>query len=158
MLFLPVFSQGYPNIVATYGRGYTGFAPSYSYQFPGKFYLVKRLSALRPPCGCPVAGCPTPAVDRLAPHRARSLLTSAATSPAKLCGRAAPKRDGHLLSSGAGRRFPSLLCALSREEREAPGSRRRLTNGSECYGAAEAPVFNKLSTSRSHAFEAKCFK
>uniref|UniRef100_A0A7N5ZRA6 RNA-binding protein Musashi homolog 2 n=1 Tax=Anabas testudineus TaxID=64144 RepID=A0A7N5ZRA6_ANATE len=27
----------YPNIVATYGRGYTGFAPSYSYQFPGKF-------------------------------------------------------------------------------------------------------------------------
>uniref|UniRef100_A0A8C7DGG4 Musashi RNA-binding protein 2b n=1 Tax=Oncorhynchus kisutch TaxID=8019 RepID=A0A8C7DGG4_ONCKI len=26
---------GYPNIVATYGRGYTGFAPSYSYQFPG---------------------------------------------------------------------------------------------------------------------------
>ncbi|XP_041097342.1 RNA-binding protein Musashi homolog 2-like, partial [Polyodon spathula] len=32
----PVLSpQGYPNIVATYGRGYTGFAPSYSYQFPG---------------------------------------------------------------------------------------------------------------------------
>uniref|UniRef100_A0A665VKI7 RNA-binding protein Musashi homolog 2 n=1 Tax=Echeneis naucrates TaxID=173247 RepID=A0A665VKI7_ECHNA len=26
----------YPNIVATYGRGYTGFAPSYSYQFPGE--------------------------------------------------------------------------------------------------------------------------
>ncbi|KAJ0004347.1 hypothetical protein NQD34_010561, partial [Periophthalmus magnuspinnatus] len=26
---------GYPNIVATYGRGYTGFTPSYSYQFPG---------------------------------------------------------------------------------------------------------------------------
>ncbi|XP_016409213.1 RNA-binding protein Musashi homolog 2a isoform X2 [Sinocyclocheilus rhinocerous] len=25
----------YPNIVATYGRGYTGFSPSYSYQFPG---------------------------------------------------------------------------------------------------------------------------
>ncbi|XP_063809711.1 RNA-binding protein Musashi homolog 2 isoform X1 [Pseudophryne corroboree] len=25
---------GYPNFVATYGRGYTGFAPSYSYQFP----------------------------------------------------------------------------------------------------------------------------
>ncbi|XP_034459683.1 RNA-binding protein Musashi homolog 2-like isoform X2 [Hippoglossus hippoglossus] len=25
----------YPNIVSTYGRGYTGFAPSYSYQFPG---------------------------------------------------------------------------------------------------------------------------
>uniref|UniRef100_A0A3P8UXW2 Musashi RNA-binding protein 2b n=1 Tax=Cynoglossus semilaevis TaxID=244447 RepID=A0A3P8UXW2_CYNSE len=25
----------YPNIVATYSRGYTGFAPSYSYQFPG---------------------------------------------------------------------------------------------------------------------------
>ncbi|XP_042342819.1 RNA-binding protein Musashi homolog 2-like [Plectropomus leopardus] len=28
-------TEGYPNIVATYGRGYTGFAPSYSYQFPG---------------------------------------------------------------------------------------------------------------------------
>uniref|UniRef100_A0A665VKC3 RNA-binding protein Musashi homolog 2 n=1 Tax=Echeneis naucrates TaxID=173247 RepID=A0A665VKC3_ECHNA len=28
-------SPCYPNIVATYGRGYTGFAPSYSYQFPG---------------------------------------------------------------------------------------------------------------------------
>ncbi|XP_023700728.1 RNA-binding protein Musashi homolog 2 isoform X6 [Paramormyrops kingsleyae] len=26
----------YPNIVATYGRGYTGFTPSYSYQFPGE--------------------------------------------------------------------------------------------------------------------------
>ncbi|KAM9177294.1 RNA-binding protein Musashi homolog 2 isoform 9-T9 [Mergus octosetaceus] len=25
---------GYPNFVATYGRGYPGFAPSYSYQFP----------------------------------------------------------------------------------------------------------------------------
>nr|XP_061801322.1 RNA-binding protein Musashi homolog 2 isoform X5 [Nerophis lumbriciformis] len=30
----------YPNIVATYGRGYTGFAPSYSYQFP-EFDLEK---------------------------------------------------------------------------------------------------------------------
>uniref|UniRef100_A0AAR2J0S2 RNA-binding protein Musashi homolog 2 n=1 Tax=Pygocentrus nattereri TaxID=42514 RepID=A0AAR2J0S2_PYGNA len=29
------YSVSYPNIVATYGRGYTGFAPSYSYQFPG---------------------------------------------------------------------------------------------------------------------------
>uniref|UniRef100_A0A8C1QJI5 Musashi RNA-binding protein 2a n=1 Tax=Cyprinus carpio TaxID=7962 RepID=A0A8C1QJI5_CYPCA len=27
--------MSYPNIVATYGRGYTGFSPSYSYQFPG---------------------------------------------------------------------------------------------------------------------------
>ncbi|XP_067289127.1 RNA-binding protein Musashi homolog 2a isoform X5 [Pseudorasbora parva] len=27
----------YPNIVATYGRGYTGFSPSYSYQFPAGF-------------------------------------------------------------------------------------------------------------------------
>ncbi|KAM7399918.1 hypothetical protein PAMP_019154 [Pampus punctatissimus] len=25
----------YPNIIATYGRSYTGFTPSYSYQFPG---------------------------------------------------------------------------------------------------------------------------
>uniref|UniRef100_A0AAY4CFB4 RRM domain-containing protein n=1 Tax=Denticeps clupeoides TaxID=299321 RepID=A0AAY4CFB4_9TELE len=31
----PKSHYGYPNIVATYGRGYTGFAPSYSYQFPG---------------------------------------------------------------------------------------------------------------------------
>ncbi|KAK1785792.1 hypothetical protein P4O66_003165 [Electrophorus voltai] len=31
---IAIISYGYPNIVATYGRGYTGFAPSYSYQFP----------------------------------------------------------------------------------------------------------------------------
>ena len=41
--------QGYPNIVATYGRGYTGFAPSYSYQFPGKSHPVTRCVGLRPP-------------------------------------------------------------------------------------------------------------
>ncbi|KTG43257.1 hypothetical protein cypCar_00004421, partial [Cyprinus carpio] len=39
----------YPNIVATYGRGYTGFAPSYSYQFPGKFHLVKLCMGLLSP-------------------------------------------------------------------------------------------------------------
>lgn len=38
--------KGYPNIVATYGRGYTGFAPSYSYQFPGK--LMRKILALQP--------------------------------------------------------------------------------------------------------------
>ncbi|XP_014052240.1 RNA-binding protein Musashi homolog 2 isoform X5 [Salmo salar] len=32
--------HGYPNIVATYGRGYTGFAPSYSYQFPGQVLIM----------------------------------------------------------------------------------------------------------------------
>ncbi|GCC31230.1 hypothetical protein chiPu_0009687 [Chiloscyllium punctatum] len=30
---------GYPNFVATYGRGYPGFAPSYSYQFPDCFQI-----------------------------------------------------------------------------------------------------------------------
>lgn len=35
---------GYPNIVATYGRGYTGFSPSYSYQFPGEFVCLIFLS------------------------------------------------------------------------------------------------------------------
>ncbi|XP_058710559.1 RNA-binding protein Musashi homolog 2 isoform X10 [Poecile atricapillus] len=30
---------GYPNFVATYGRGYPGFAPSYSYQFPDTLEL-----------------------------------------------------------------------------------------------------------------------
>ncbi|KAL2297493.1 hypothetical protein Nmel_016800, partial [Mimus melanotis] len=30
---------GYPNFVATYGRGYPGFAPSYSYQFPDSVEL-----------------------------------------------------------------------------------------------------------------------
>ncbi len=38
-LFICVF-VGYPNIVATYGRGYTGFSPSYSYQFPGEFVCL----------------------------------------------------------------------------------------------------------------------
>uniref|UniRef100_A0A4W5RJ82 Musashi RNA-binding protein 2b n=1 Tax=Hucho hucho TaxID=62062 RepID=A0A4W5RJ82_9TELE len=41
----------YPNIVATYGRGYTGFAPSYSYQFPGKFHLVRHCVLLCLPAG-----------------------------------------------------------------------------------------------------------
>uniref|UniRef100_A0A8C8CS02 RNA-binding protein Musashi homolog 2 n=1 Tax=Oncorhynchus tshawytscha TaxID=74940 RepID=A0A8C8CS02_ONCTS len=40
----------YPNIVATYGRGYTGFAPSYSYQFPGKFSSHVCLTALFTAC------------------------------------------------------------------------------------------------------------
>ncbi|XP_048084481.1 RNA-binding protein Musashi homolog 2-like isoform X9 [Alosa alosa] len=45
----------YPNIVATYGRGYTGFAPSYSYQFPG---------ANPPrPGGFPGANSPGPVAD-----------------------------------------------------------------------------------------------
>uniref|UniRef100_A0A6Q2Y7D5 RNA-binding protein Musashi homolog 2 n=1 Tax=Esox lucius TaxID=8010 RepID=A0A6Q2Y7D5_ESOLU len=35
LLILLSLPLGYPNIVATYGRGYTGFTPSYSYQFPG---------------------------------------------------------------------------------------------------------------------------
>uniref|UniRef100_A0A8C7T775 Musashi RNA-binding protein 2b n=1 Tax=Oncorhynchus mykiss TaxID=8022 RepID=A0A8C7T775_ONCMY len=35
LIVLSLAPLGYPNIVATYGRGYTGFAPSYSYQFPG---------------------------------------------------------------------------------------------------------------------------
>uniref|UniRef100_A0A8C2IXM5 RNA-binding protein Musashi homolog 2 n=1 Tax=Cyprinus carpio TaxID=7962 RepID=A0A8C2IXM5_CYPCA len=48
----------YPNIVATYGRGYTGFAPSYSYQFPGKFHLVKLCMVLL----SPAASYYTPAV------------------------------------------------------------------------------------------------
>ncbi|XP_040896265.1 RNA-binding protein Musashi homolog 2-like [Toxotes jaculatrix] len=33
-LMLGMGMLSYPNIVATYGRGYSGFAPSYSYQFP----------------------------------------------------------------------------------------------------------------------------
>lgn len=37
----------YPNIVATYGRGYTGFAPSYSYQFPGELKAFLKISMLQ---------------------------------------------------------------------------------------------------------------
>ncbi len=41
MFFLSIcVFVGYPNIVATYGRGYTGFSPSYSYQFPGEFVCL----------------------------------------------------------------------------------------------------------------------
>ncbi|XP_036392337.1 RNA-binding protein Musashi homolog 2b isoform X6 [Megalops cyprinoides] len=45
----------YPNIVATYGRGYTGFAPSYSYQFPG--------TNPGRPGGFPGANSPGPVAD-----------------------------------------------------------------------------------------------
>uniref|UniRef100_A0A8C2IQJ2 Musashi RNA-binding protein 2a n=1 Tax=Cyprinus carpio TaxID=7962 RepID=A0A8C2IQJ2_CYPCA len=49
----------YPNIVATYGRGYTGFSPSYSYQFPG---------ANPPrPGGFPGANSPGPVTDLYGP-------------------------------------------------------------------------------------------
>ncbi|XP_064206090.1 RNA-binding protein Musashi homolog 2 isoform X19 [Anguilla rostrata] len=49
----------YPNIVATYGRGYTGFAPSYSYQFPGP-------NPPRPG-GFPGANSPGPVADLYGP-------------------------------------------------------------------------------------------
>uniref|UniRef100_A0A673J578 RNA-binding protein Musashi homolog 2 n=1 Tax=Sinocyclocheilus rhinocerous TaxID=307959 RepID=A0A673J578_9TELE len=51
----------YPNIVATYGRGYTGFAPSYSYQFPGKFHLVKLCMVLLSPYYTPAVLTSNPA-------------------------------------------------------------------------------------------------
>uniref|UniRef100_A0AAQ4PTE0 RNA-binding protein Musashi homolog 2 n=1 Tax=Gasterosteus aculeatus aculeatus TaxID=481459 RepID=A0AAQ4PTE0_GASAC len=44
----------YPNIVATYGRGYTGFAPSYSYQFPGDCFPTMMES---PPLPLPTLYC-----------------------------------------------------------------------------------------------------
>ncbi|XP_037604997.1 RNA-binding protein Musashi homolog 2 isoform X12 [Sebastes umbrosus] len=49
----------YPNIVATYGRGYTGFAPSYSYQFPG--------GNPSRPGGFPGANSPGPVADLYGP-------------------------------------------------------------------------------------------
>uniref|UniRef100_A0AAR2LHC2 RNA-binding protein Musashi homolog 2 n=1 Tax=Pygocentrus nattereri TaxID=42514 RepID=A0AAR2LHC2_PYGNA len=49
----------YPNIVATYGRGYTGFAPSYSYQFPG--------TNPPRPGGFPGANSPGPVADLYGP-------------------------------------------------------------------------------------------
>uniref|UniRef100_A0A4W6FAY8 RNA-binding protein Musashi homolog 2 n=1 Tax=Lates calcarifer TaxID=8187 RepID=A0A4W6FAY8_LATCA len=49
----------YPNIVATYGRGYTGFAPSYSYQFPG--------TNPSRPGGFPGANSPGPVADLYGP-------------------------------------------------------------------------------------------
>uniref|UniRef100_A0AAQ4Q0R2 RNA-binding protein Musashi homolog 2 n=1 Tax=Gasterosteus aculeatus aculeatus TaxID=481459 RepID=A0AAQ4Q0R2_GASAC len=49
----------YPNIVATYGRGYTGFAPSYSYQFPG--------ANQSRPGGFPGANSPGPVADLYGP-------------------------------------------------------------------------------------------
>uniref|UniRef100_A0A8B9LNV2 Musashi RNA-binding protein 2a n=1 Tax=Astyanax mexicanus TaxID=7994 RepID=A0A8B9LNV2_ASTMX len=67
----------YPNIVATYGRGYTGFAPSYSYQFPGKCAMcvcvcvcvcVCSLGTNPPrPGGFPGANSPGPVADLYGP-------------------------------------------------------------------------------------------
>ncbi|XP_041053660.1 RNA-binding protein Musashi homolog 2b isoform X13 [Carcharodon carcharias] len=47
---------GYPNFVATYGRGYPGFAPSYSYQFPAGTNPPR-------PGGFPGANSPGPVAD-----------------------------------------------------------------------------------------------
>uniref|UniRef100_A0A3B1J4D9 Musashi RNA binding protein 2 n=1 Tax=Astyanax mexicanus TaxID=7994 RepID=A0A3B1J4D9_ASTMX len=71
----------YPNIVATYGRGYTGFAPSYSYQFPGfpataygpvaaaATLAAARGSGTNPPRpgGFPGANSPGPVADLYGP-------------------------------------------------------------------------------------------
>ncbi|XP_031713400.1 RNA-binding protein Musashi homolog 2 isoform X10 [Anarrhichthys ocellatus] len=70
----------YPNIVATYGRGYTGFAPSYSYQFPGfpataygpvaaAAVAAARGSGANPsrPGGFPGANSPGPVADLYGP-------------------------------------------------------------------------------------------
>uniref|UniRef100_A0A8C1UFR7 Musashi RNA-binding protein 2a n=2 Tax=Cyprinus carpio TaxID=7962 RepID=A0A8C1UFR7_CYPCA len=71
----------YPNIVATYGRGYTGFSPSYSYQFPGfpataygpvaaaAVAAAARGSGANPPRpgGFPGANSPGPVTDLYGP-------------------------------------------------------------------------------------------
>uniref|UniRef100_A0A3B5ATD7 RNA-binding protein Musashi homolog 2 n=1 Tax=Stegastes partitus TaxID=144197 RepID=A0A3B5ATD7_9TELE len=61
----------YPNIVATYGRGYTGFAPSYSYQFPGelKAFFKYQCCSTNPsrPGGFPGANSPGPVADLYGP-------------------------------------------------------------------------------------------
>ncbi|KAF7206006.1 transcript variant X13 [Nothobranchius furzeri] len=54
----------YPNIVATYGRGYTGFAPSYSYQFPG--------ANPSRPGGFPGTNSPGPVADLYGPSNQES--------------------------------------------------------------------------------------
>ncbi|XP_072302583.1 RNA-binding protein Musashi homolog 2b isoform X14 [Eucyclogobius newberryi] len=54
----------YPNIVATYGRGYTGFTPSYSYQFPG--------GNPSRPGGFPGANSPGPVADLYGPSSQES--------------------------------------------------------------------------------------
>ncbi|XP_053864302.1 RNA-binding protein Musashi homolog 2 isoform X6 [Malaclemys terrapin pileata] len=46
---------GYPNFVATYGRGYPGFAPSYSYQFPEAPLCVHGGGVLSMETGFPAA-------------------------------------------------------------------------------------------------------
>ncbi|XP_045074978.1 RNA-binding protein Musashi homolog 2-like isoform X2 [Coregonus clupeaformis] len=75
----------YPNIVATYGRGYTGFAPSYSYQFPGfpdyGFYSGAGPSDLRgPPCSFADYGSLGPQAAQMLQHSEHHA-TSACNSP-----------------------------------------------------------------------------
>uniref|UniRef100_A0A3Q3IBW8 RRM domain-containing protein n=1 Tax=Monopterus albus TaxID=43700 RepID=A0A3Q3IBW8_MONAL len=71
--------RGYPNIVATYGRGYTGFAPSYSYQFPGLpdygFYSAPS-DQRGGPCSFADYGSPGPPAGQRLPRA-----TSACNSP-----------------------------------------------------------------------------
>ncbi|XP_059207746.1 RNA-binding protein Musashi homolog 2 isoform X1 [Centropristis striata] len=69
----------YPNIVATYGRGYTGFAPSYSYQFPESQLFWNR--------ACSTTGFPATAYGPVA---------AAAVAAARGSGRGARGRGGYL--------------------------------------------------------------
>ncbi|KAF3841388.1 hypothetical protein F7725_007250 [Dissostichus mawsoni] len=76
----------YPNIVATYGRGYTGFAPSYSYQFPA-------LGRAHP---CAGSACVCVYVPAGFPATAYGPVAAAAVAAARGSGRGARGRGGYL--------------------------------------------------------------
>ncbi|KAM4546103.1 RNA-binding protein Musashi homolog 2b isoform 12-T13 [Odontesthes bonariensis] len=85
----------YPNIVATYGRGYTGFAPSYSYQFPG--------TNPSRPGGFPGANSPGPVPDLYGPSSQDSAvgnyISAASPQPGSGFGPSITVLEQHLLPS-----------------------------------------------------------
>ncbi|XP_065428858.1 RNA-binding protein Musashi homolog 2 isoform X15 [Chrysemys picta bellii] len=71
---------GYPNFVATYGRGYPGFAPSYSYQFPEAPLCVHGGGVLSMETGFPAAAYGPVAAAAVAAARG-SVLNSYSAQP-----------------------------------------------------------------------------
>uniref|UniRef100_A0A9J7Z0Y6 RNA-binding protein Musashi homolog 2 n=2 Tax=Cyprinus carpio TaxID=7962 RepID=A0A9J7Z0Y6_CYPCA len=86
----------YPNIVATYGRGYTGFSPSYSYQFPG-FPDYGFYSGPGDQRGVP---CSFADYATLGPHTGQMLQSEHVTSTCNSPSQHHPSPD-HFKSSGA---------------------------------------------------------
>uniref|UniRef100_A0A8C1K9V0 Musashi RNA-binding protein 2a n=1 Tax=Cyprinus carpio TaxID=7962 RepID=A0A8C1K9V0_CYPCA len=90
----------YPNIVATYGRGYTGFSPSYSYQFPGESVWFPDYGFYSGPGDQRGVPCSFADYATLGPHTGQMLQSEHVTSTCNSPSQHHPSPD-HFKSSGA---------------------------------------------------------